>query len=119
MSLDAVSITGELMAITHAAQKRGTLAKLLLLEKRQLHRAYRETFFDDEGHLKPAAQLVIADLAETSGIGMAASGLEHEELACLEGRRRLFLHLLGRFKLNATEITNLERDIAKENHDGR
>lgn len=117
MSLDAGSITGELLAITHAAQKRSSIAKLLLMEKRQLHRAYRETFFDQDGRLKPAAQMVLSDLAEMSGIGMAASGLEHEELACLEGRRRMFLHLLGRFKMNSSEIINLERDIAKENHD--
>jgi hypothetical protein len=119
MPPDPVTLTGELMAITRAAQKSSAGARLMLLRKRGLYRAYRQTFFDDQGHMFPWARTVIDDLADKSGIGMAAAGLEHEELACREGERRLFLHLIGRFQLNETEIFNLERDIAKENHDGR
>lgn len=107
-------VTPDILAITQAAQGKQGRVRLKFLHKRKVFRAYRGLFFKPDGALRPEAAIVIRDLAEKSGIGMATAGLEHEELACREGERRLFLHLLGQFSLNEIQIRNLERQLEEE-----
>lgn len=66
--------------------------------------AYRAIFGDAEGNITAAGRIVIDDLAAVAGIGKAAAGLEHEELSVLEGKRRLWLHMMGRFQLSNAQI---------------
>lgn len=80
----------------------------------RLHRAYRAVFFDEDGMMTDAARIVLEDLSDHAGLGMATAGLEHEELAAREGERRLMLHLFSRFRLNEAEMANLEREWKKD-----
>lgn len=85
-----------------------------LLHLRRLHSAYRKCFVGGDAEARHAGAIVVADIAEMAGIGVATAGLEHEELACREGERRLFLKIMARFRLNEAEIANLEAQIEKD-----
>ena len=81
----------------------------------RLKLAYRRLFFDDDDRLRADARMIIDDLIEKAGIGMASAGLEHEELACREGERRLFLHIMGRFAMRGAQLQQLIRDLERRN----
>ncbi len=76
------------------------------------HRAYRELFYRD-GVLTRAGAIVLDDLAEAAGLGAAAAVTDHAELCVLEGKRRLMLHLLSRFRLSPEEAAKLEAELEK------
>lgn len=69
----------------------------------EVHDAYRELFMPD-GALRPAAAVVLDDLAEQAGLGAASLDLDHGEMCVTEGKRRLLLFLLARLRapLNLT-----------------
>lgn len=110
------SLSGEAMAIAQAA--RGESVKLRHRARKLwgMSRAYRALFFDDKGQLRPEARTVLADLCEVAAIARAAAVLDHDYLAELEGRRRVVLHIFGRFNLPLAEMDRLERDIDQMEH---
>lgn len=109
-----LSETPELMEIRRAATDGSLRARARWIMKMRLHRAYRAVFFDEDGMMTDAARIVLEDLSDHAGLGMATAGLEHEELAAREGERRLMLHLFSRFRLNEAEMANLEREWKKD-----
>jgi hypothetical protein len=79
----------------------------------EVHEAFVDLFFVD-GRLRPSAQIVLDDLAEAAGVGMAAAGLEHEELCVLEGKRRLWLHVMARFQMDQDKIDAFYQQMRKD-----
>lgn len=70
---------------------------------REVHEAYRELFYPDGATLSRAGAIVLDDLAQAAGLGAASALTDHAELCVLEGKRRLMLHLLARFRLIPAE----------------
>lgn len=79
-------------------------------ELREIHEAYRQLFYPDGLTLSREGAIVLDDLAEAAGLGAASQVLDHAELCVLEGKRRLMLHLLSRFRRTAEEI---RKDLEK------
>lgn len=82
-------------------------------DARERHEAYLALFFDN-GQLRPAAAIVLDDLAEQAGLGAAAPSIDHDELCVLEGKRRLMLHLLSRFRLSAERAAILQSELENQ-----
>lgn len=101
------------MAIADAARGQSGKLQARLRKLMGKTRAYRRLLFDADMNLKPEAREVLADLAEVAGIGRASPVLDHEYLVELEGRRRMFLHIMGRCNLPEAEARLLERDIER------
>lgn len=108
------SLSADAFAITQRARSRQAQIQDSLNDTIFLNRSYRKLFFDSNGNLKPEARAVLNDLVAESGIGLASPSLGHAELAAKEGRRRMVLHIFGRFRLPANRIDNLEKFLTKE-----
>ena len=97
------------------AAARGARAKPILnpfnrrREARDVHDAYRELFMPD-GALRPAAAVVLDDLAEQAGLGAASFDLDYGEMCVTEGKRRLLLFLLARLKAPTTLTNQVEKN---------
>lgn len=109
-SPDLAETRAKLLAARNA--RRGPVAKLVRRgrERTEIHEAYRALFYPD-GALHPAARIVLDDLADAAGFGAASSLIDHAELCLLEGKRRLMLHLLSRFRLSPERTAELETQL--------
>lgn len=107
------SLSGEVASLTLAAE--GASARI----NRQIRgiygstRAYRELFFDADGLLRPAAKLVIEDLIDRADLHRASVDLTPQALAEMEGRRRMVMHIFGKFRLPEQRLRELERQLTK------
>ena len=108
---DAQSLSAEIMAAVLAAEDKSTKARREFRRIMGLNRAYRRVFFDDAGNLKPDAREVLEDLIEVSQLGRASRDLELGALSELEGRRKMVLHVFGRFRLPEGRLRELQRTI--------
>lgn len=102
------------LAATHKA-RRGSVAQALAgrRDRRDLREAYRALFFGEDGRMRPAAALVLADIAEEAGFGAANMDLNHGEMCVLEGKRRLLLFVLARLRLPPAQAEFLESEMEK------
>ncbi|WP_226018112.1 hypothetical protein [Novosphingobium sp. FKTRR1] len=78
---------------------------------REVHEAYCEIFYPDGATLSRAGAIVLDDLAEAAGLGAASWDTDHAELCILEGKRRLMLHLLSRFRLSPERAAATTREL--------
>lgn len=108
------SITAELYAMRHAAEDGSARAKGHARRELGIYHAYRQLFFDQQGALREAAQIVLDDMAREAAIGLASPSLDHSELAAKEGKRRLLLHLFARLELSPERAATLERQLSQE-----
>lgn len=108
------SITADLLAMQHAAEDVSSREQRRARQQIEVHHAYQRLFFDAAGQLKPEARTVLDDIAFEAALGMASPSLEYAELAAKEGKRRLLLHIFGRFQLSAEQVANLERKLIQE-----
>lgn len=111
------SLSGEVAQLTHAAQGKSAQLrrKVRLLFTRT--RAYRTLFFDAEGRLRPEARTVIADIIDKADLHRASLDLDPQALAELEGRRRMAMHIFGRFNVPQSQLDALERDLSDMEND--
>lgn len=116
---DRQSVSAEVLALKLAAEGTSEKALRKLRALLRLNRAYRRLFFDQAGQLKPEAREVLTDLVEQAGIGQAVRDLDPAVLAMFEGRRRMVLHIFGRFRLPQGRIDQLERDLQPTEDDER
>lgn len=108
------SITAELYAMRHAAEETSAQAQRRARADLELHRAYQRLFFDEAGQLRADARLVLDDIAHEAAIGFASPSLDYAELATKEGKRRLLLHIFGRFQLSPERLATIERTLVQE-----
>ncbi|WP_374551966.1 Bbp19 family protein [Sphingobium yanoikuyae] len=108
------SITAELFAVQQGAESNSVRAKRHARQQVDIHRAYQRLFFDEGGRLTDAARLVLFDIMEEAAIGLMSPSLDHAELAAKEGKRRLALHIIGRFQLSEERLRTLERQLNQE-----
>lgn len=108
------SISAELYGIQQGAENKSERAQRHARQQVDVHRAYQRLFFDESGRLTDAARLVLFDIMEEAAIGLASPSLDHAELAAKEGKRRLALHIIGRFQLSEERLRTLERQLNQE-----
>lgn len=109
MADERLSVSAEAMALAMRAEDAAAKIRRKVRGTMQLSRAYRRLFFEPDGSLKAEARIVLQDLVETSGIGMAVR--DPEQLQLFEGMRRIVLHMFGRFKLPERRLDQLEEDL--------
>lgn len=108
------SITGALYAMRHAAEGKSARARDHARRELGVYHAYRQLFFDQEGALREAAQIVLDDMAREAAIGLVSPSLDYAELAAKEGKRRLLLHIFARLELSPERAATLERQLSQE-----
>lgn len=97
-----------------AAEDQSARAVRLARDRVNVHRAYQKLFFHGDGRLREDARLVLGDIMEEAAIGLASPTLDYAELAAKEGKRRLALHIFGRFQLSEERLRALERQLMQE-----
>jgi hypothetical protein len=111
--MESSSISAEVMALANEASTRTAGMRQRLRGIFELNRAYRRVFFDPAGNLTPPARAVLRDLIDAADFGRAARELDNGTLQVLEGKRRLLLHIFGRFRLPDGRIDQIEQDLRK------
>lgn len=112
MSLSAEIAAAERAARSESAKIRGTLLATLRLTK-----AYRRVFLQPGKATAADQRLVLGDLIDRSELGRASLTLDAQELAAMEGQRRVVLHIFGRFRLPEGRIRQLETDLTETTDD--
>ena len=67
--------------------------------------------------LKDEARIGLDDMTHAAALGFASPTLDYGELATKEGKRRLLLHIFGRFQLTPEQVARLERSLIQEDED--
>lgn len=111
------SISAELLAMQQAAEGMSAKEKRRARAEIEVHRAYQRLFFDANGQLKDDARIVLDDMTHAAALGFASPTLDYGELATKEGKRRLLLHIFGRFQLTPEQVARLERSLIQEDED--
>lgn len=108
------SFSAELLAMQQAAEGVSAKEQRRAREEIEVHRAYQRLFFDAAGQLKADARMVLDDITHAAALGFASPTLDYGELATKEGKRRLLLHIFGRFQLSPERVAKLERTLIQE-----
>lgn len=112
-----MSLTAELAAVERAARSERAKLRGKLFDTIRLTKAYRRVFLQPGAATAKDQQLVLNDLIDRSELGRASLSLDAQELAALEGQRRVVLHLFGRFRLDDARLRQLETDLIETIND--
>lgn len=74
-----------------------------LRERLGARAAYRKLFLDEQGRLKPEAEIVIGDLARAAQMGRVLIAATDNDLREQAAKRSLILHLFARLSRRAME----------------
>jgi hypothetical protein len=111
------SLSAETMALAMQAEGVSTRLREELRAIVGLNRAYQRLFFGADGALSREGRTVLRDLIKASEFGCASLDVDNGSLQVLEGKRRLLLHVFGRFRLPEGRLSQLRKDLASTEDD--
>ena len=108
-----MSLSAEIAAVERAARSESAKLRGQLLGALRLTKAYRRVFLQPGAATERDQRLVLGDIIDRAELGRASLSLDPQELAALEGQRRIALHIFGRFRLEEGRIRQLETDLTE------
>lgn len=113
----SMSLSAEVAAVERAARSESVKIRGQLFGALRLTRAYRRVFLEPGRATARDQRLVLGDIVDRAELGRASLSLDPQELAALEGQRRIALHIFGRFRLDEARIRQLETDLTETQDD--
>ncbi|MAY78567.1 MAG: hypothetical protein CL802_13510 [Citromicrobium sp.] len=106
-----LSLSADIAEAVAAAEGKSAQLRNHSVSLFRVHKAYRRVFVTPGAATATDQAIVLRDIMARSGLGRASMTLDPQELAELEGARRVGLHIFGRLKLDDSRLRQLELDL--------